>query len=371
MTTANLRVRALKTDQADTQVFAFFTTGAMLMTIAEISRLRPGEDGIVGFQRPEIRSHVREIVAYLDRGNVLFPNAIILALAPGVRFTAARGTKPSDVAQDGGEAGTLSIPLSPGKKPGWIVDGQQRTLALAESSNQSVLVPVVAFVSRDLGVHREQFVLVNRAKPLPARLIDELLPVVGSELPRDLSVRRVPSALCNTLNTAPESPLRGLVRRSSSEGPLAVITDSALLKSIQRSIQDPRGGLAPYVGSNGQADMDEMFRRLIAYWSAVRDVFPHAWGKTAEKSRLMHAAGIEAMGLLMDQICGRLSSRDDVYAASRAILEQIAPACRWTSGRWEMMDRDWNDVQCTSRDIKALSKVLLTLERAAFHRTAA
>lgn len=371
MATDTIRVRAVRTRQAGTDVFAFFTTGRKVAEIADLSRIaRQDDNGITGFQRPEIRSHVREITSYLDKGHVLFPNAIILALGPTIRFTAARGTKPSDL-DEGGVAGTLSIPINKGKKPAWIVDGQQRTLALAESSNESLSVPVIAFVSSDIKIHREQFVLVNRARPLPARLIDELLPVVGSELPRDLAVRRVPSALCDILNTAEASPLRGLVKRPSSDNPNAVIADSALIRSIKRSIQDPRGGLAAHVAAGEQADMDEMFLKLVAFWTAARDAFPEAWGKQAESSRLMHSAGIEAMGLLMDQILSRLNPKDDAYEACRSALTQIAPACRWTEGRWETIDRDWNDIQCTPRDIKALSKVLLTLERAALRRAAA
>ena len=49
-------------------------------------------------------------------------------------------------------------------------------------------------------MQREQFILVNKAKPLPTRLINELLPEVSAMLPRDLNARRLPSELCNLLN---------------------------------------------------------------------------------------------------------------------------------------------------------------------------
>jgi DGQHR domain-containing protein len=371
MKSAALRIRAIRTRQANTDVFAFFLSGSRLTEIAELSRLGVSENGTIsGFQRPEIRTHVRNIVSYLDRGEVLFPNAIILALSPSVRFTAARGSKP-DALEQVGEAGTLTLPIHSGKRIGWIVDGQQRSIALAETTNHLLPVPVVAFVSNDIGTHREQFILVNKAKPLSQRLIDELLPEVGSELSRDLAVRRVPSALCNILNSATESPFHGLIRRPSTEGSNAVVTDSALLKTIRRSIQDPRGALALYVTPDGHADLDQMFRILVAFWSAVRDVYPSAWGLPAERSRLMHAAGIEAMGVLMDQILSRLMPNDDPYVCSRSTLQLIAPSCRWTSGRWDAIDRAWNDIQCTSKDIRALSNYLLSLERDAFRKVAA
>lgn len=370
-TTPQLSVRALQTHQGDVEVFAFFLPSARLLEIAEISRIEQSSSGgITGFQRPEIRSHVRNIVEYLDRGAVLFPNAIILALAPGARFSAARGTKPN-AADRSSQAGTLSIPLRPGRKAGWVVDGQQRTLALAETDNAGLAVPVIAFVSGDLAVHREQFILVNKAKPLSARLIDELLPEVGSVMTRDISARRVPSALCAALNSTTGSPFQGLIRRPSFDAPGAVITDSSLIRMMCKSIQDPRGALASYVAPDGSADMDAMYRLLVAFWSAVRDAFPRAWGLPPEKSRLMHAAGIEAMGVLMDQIMTRASQRSDSYQAARAVLESISSACRWTEGRWESLDRDWNDIQCTSKDVRVLSNFLVTLERRAARMVAA
>jgi DGQHR domain-containing protein len=369
--TDTLIVRAIRTHQGGTDVFAFFLPGGRVLELAEISRISPTPDGgIAGFQRPDIRSHVKNIVQYLDRGSVLFPNAIIIALAPGVQFRAARGTKPS-AADRSSEVGTLSIPIRPGRKAGWVVDGQQRTLALAESCNTTLPVPIVSFISGDLAVHREQFILVNKAKPLSPRLIDELLPEVGAVLPRDLSVRRVPSILCRELNAQPDSPFRNLIRRPSNERPEGVITDSSLMKVMRRSIQDPRGALASHVASDGSADLDAMYRLLVAYWTAVRDVFQDAWGLPPDRSRLMHAAGIEAMGVLMDQIMTRPMPQGDGYALARNILESLAPACRWTSGRWDGIDRSWNDIQCTPKDVRTLSNLLVALEREASRLVAA
>ena len=73
----------------------FFVAGADLLKIAEISRVhRDGEGSLQGFQRKGIKSHVQAITEFLDRGPVLFPNAIILAISPRARFTQTRGEKP-------------------------------------------------------------------------------------------------------------------------------------------------------------------------------------------------------------------------------------------------------------------------------------
>jgi DGQHR domain-containing protein len=366
-----LTVHAVRTRQAETDVFAFFLPGARILEIAELARISRSAPGdIVGFQRPEIRAHVRGIAEYLDRGAVLFPNAIILALAPGVKFSVKRGTK-NRVSDALTASGTLTISARPGRKAAWIVDGQQRALALAETRGAALPVPVIGFISGELSVHREQFILVNKARPLDRRLIDELLPSVGAVLSRDLSTRRVPSALCAILAEASDSPFFQLIKRPSSTPATAVITDSSLTSLMRRSLQDPRGALAAHVAPDGSADLDAMYRMMKAFWGAVRDVFPYAWGVPPERSRLMHGAGLAAMGVLMDQVMTRPSVEVDEYTAARSVLERIAPSCRWTEGRWEALDRAWNDVQCTSKDVRALSNLLVSLERGASRPVAA
>ena len=357
-------VRALRTTQAEgLDVYAFFLKGADIVRVADISRVERDEaDVLKGFQRPEIRQHVKGIVDYLNQGKVLFPNSIILAMSPDVTFKASRGTKPTG---DEGiaEAGTLRIPVfQEGERVAWIVDGQQRSLALSQASNPSIPVPVVGFVSDSLEVQREQFILVNKAKSLPTRLINELLPETrGVLLPRELSARRVPSELCGLLNRDKNSPFFKLIKRVSDKGnTTAVITDTAVISMIKNSMNNPLGALSPYKASGREgADVEEMYRILTTFWSAVRDVFPDAWGKDPRRSRLMHSAGIEAMGVLMDRIYARLSGSNEDYKTIRKELEKIAPACHWTKGTWESLGLAWNEIQSVPRDIKKLQDALV------------
>lgn len=362
-----LAVRALRTRQADNvDVYAFFVPGADLLRFAEISRVQRDEvGGLQGFQRKEIRNHVQAIVEFLDQGPILFPNAIILAISPRACFTCSRGSRPEgDVRAS--VSGTLRIPIpADGSKAAWIVDGQQRSLALAQARNRSFPVPVVAFVSEDLSVHREQFILVNKARPLPPRLINELLPEVGSILPRDLAPRRIPSELVNLLNIAQDSPFRGMLRRLSEDNREAVITDTALVRVIRNSINSPLGALAPYKATaTAPADVEAMYSVLVAFWSAVRDAFPSAWGRPSTESRLMHSVGIEAMGFLMDRIMSRAPGGANQTRHARDALQRIAPHCHWTSGRWIDLGRDWNELQNVNRDIRMLSDQLARLDHA-------
>jgi DGQHR domain-containing protein len=360
-----LAVRAVRTTQAGKAIYAFFVAGADLLKIAEISRVhRDAEGSLQGFQRKGIKSHVQSITDFLDQGPVLFPNSIILAISPRARFTAARGERPDGDLRVS-EAGTLRIPLPlDGSRAAWIVDGQQRSIALSQAKDKTFPVPVVAFVSEELAVHREQFILVNKAKPLDPRLINELLPEVDALFPRDLTARKIPSLLVHRLQSSSDSPFRGLIRRLSEEEARAVVIDSALIKAIRLSIGGTLGALAPLKAHGDvQADVDGMYRILVAYWGAAKAAFPEAWGRPATESRLMHSAGIEAMSLLMDRIMSRAAPGADLHAHAHDALSRIAPQCRWTSGRWAELQRDWNEIQNLPRDIKLLSNHLARLDR--------
>jgi DGQHR domain-containing protein len=361
-----LVVRALHTQQkAGIDTFAFFVPGSQIVEIADISRItRTEQDDLKGFQRKEIRNHVNSIVEFLDQGDVLFPNAVILALGPEAEFKQARGPKPAGLT-DVASMGTLHIPkLEEGQRAAWIVDGQQRSLALSKTKNGDLPVPVVAFVCPDIEVQREQFILVNKAKPLPRRLISELLPEVGTLLPRDLSVRKLPSELCNLLNKDPKSPLHNLIRRMSDDSGEAVITDSAIEQAIQKSLRPPFGTLNQYKGlGHSPSDTDAMYQVLLMYWAAVKETFPDAWGLPPTKSRLMHSAGIRAMGVLMDHIMLRADSSPDPAAEVRASLKRIEPYCCWTEGTWEGLGWRWDEIQSTHSHINKLTDYLSRKDR--------
>lgn len=365
-TADELIIRALHTHQGNgLDVFAFFMHGADITRIADISRVERDEaDVLKGFQRAEIRNHIKSIIDYLNQKDILFPNAIILAISPEIKFSASRGPKPdglSDVAQ----SGTLTIPVrEEGQRAAWIVDGQQRSLALAQAKNREIPVPVIAFVSDDLEVQREQFILVNKAKPLPTRLINELLPETRSVLlPRELSSRRIPSELCKLLNRDPQSAFHKMIKRLSEKGAKgAIITDTAVITMIRNSINNPLGALAPYKASGTDAaDIKSMYNVLITFWNAVREVFHDAWGKDPRHSRLMHSAGIEAMGVVMDRMWVRHSGSPSIAITIKQELEKMAPYCCWTEGTWDSLGLAWNEIQSTPSHIKKLQDALVRI----------
>lgn len=363
--TNSLTVRALRvTQDKKIPVYTFFLTAADLLQIAEISRVKRNKDGdLLGYQRKQVSTHIDEITKYVDSNEVVFPNAIILALGSQVKFKKGRGPQIGD---PGCQGGALEIPYDPNEpKVAWVVDGQQRTLALSKAKNKDLLVPVTAFVSDDFEVHRTQFLLVNKVRPLPKGLINELLPEINVTLPPSLSRNRIPSFLCELLNKDPKSPLHGLINRhttNSRENKKAVIADSSMIEVIRNSLTKVHGCFYPYRNvATGQIDVEPVFELLKVYWDEVRKAFPDAWGISASKSRLMHGVGIKSMGVLMDRVLGVISPKDpDLRDKIASTMQRIQPHCHWTEESWESLGgMRSKDLQNTPSSVNLLANLLI------------
>lgn len=358
-----LRVPALRMRQGrDRVLYAFAVDGKQVEEFAAVSRVGRDENRrIVGYQRPEVLSHIAEIRAYLESDNPMLPNAVVIAFDPTVRFEPLTVTRAwADAPSAPGEL-IIPLPASPNaRKPGWIVDGQQRLAAIREAAVSGFPVWVVGFVAEGDAEQREQFILVNNTKPLPKGLVYELLPATEARLPTVLGKRRFPIALLDRLNLDDDSPLKGRIKTPTM--PDGLIKDNSLIKMIENSLTD--GVLYRLRGHEDQPeDAERMLRVLKAFWSAVAAAFPEAWGKKPKESRLLHGAGVVALGFVMDAIADRARESglptEDVF---RADLQALKPVCRWTEGHWEFgpgVLRKWNEVQNTPRDIQVLVNYLL------------
>lgn len=360
-----VRRRALRILQDPRHPVYMFTLRAdELLELAEVSRLSRDDTGeLIGYQRPEVKQHVKNITEYLNsnQGEVLFPNSVILALSSDAVFHAVRGPKVDDEGM--AEAGTIEFRLpGPGQpKPAWLVDGQQRSMALSRCKRRDFPVPVSAFVADDVDTQREQFLRINSTKPLPRGLISELLPKVDSTLPTRLAARKVPAALCELLSRHESSPFRGLIKRSSTgreEKTRSVVLDTVLIQVLQDSYTSPTGCMFAYRNvATGETDFERIQRLLFAYWHAVRQTWPSAWGKHPTESRLMHGVGLRAMGRLMDRVMSNMNV--DSPHLLEQVKEELAPLharCRWTSGVWEDLGGlRWNELQNLPGHLRMLS----------------
>ncbi len=357
-----LRVPALEIRQGlNRTLYSFAVDGKELPRFTTISRIHRDEaTHIQGYQRPEVLSHISAIRRYLESSDPMIPNALVVAFDSRVQFEPHVAAASVSYARQG----TLVIPIEDGwsevDKPGWIVDGQQRCAAIRDARLESFPICVTAFITDSAAEQRSQFILVNSTKPLPKGLIYELLPATAVTLPTLLQLRRFPAYLLGRLNYDPGSPLERLVHTPTT--PEGVIKDNSVLKMLENSISD--GALYRFRDpATGEGDAEAMLELVKAFWTAVRETFPDAWGLPARRSRLMHGVGIVSLGFVMDAIADRYWRVTipgvGEFADDLAALKDI---CRWTHGHWDFgphAQRKWNELQNTPKDIQRLTNYLL------------
>jgi len=340
---------ALETRQGDRMVYSFSVDGKRLRDFSDVSRIHREDHEISGYQRPEVRSHVAGIKAYLESADPILPNSIVIAFDSSVSFV------PTGVYGDHSVTGNIHIPITD-PKPGWIVDGQQRAAAVRESSVSSFPVCVNAFIARDESDQREQFILVNSTKPLPRGLIYELLPGTDSALPTALRKKKLPAAILEELNTSYDSPFAGKIKTITN--PDGTIKDNSVLRMIENSLSD--GALYRFRDDSGWGDVEKMRKLLEEFWGVVACRFPEAWGLVPRKSRLVHGVGIVSLGFVMDAIDYKIQvSKSGSFYQEFA---KISDLCKWTEGEWEF-GRQWNKLQNTSSDIQLLTRFLVNAYR--------
>ena len=348
--------------------------GEELLALAGISRVSRNDDGkLIGYQRPEVKRHVKAIAEYLQSPDMILAHPLILSFDSSVRFVSSRGQKTS---YGLAVAGMLHIPRPKGSdaKPAWIVDGQQRALAISQCPKRDFPVPICAFIADDVEVQRDQFLRINNTRPLPRGLVTELLPEMSTNLPANLAVKKIPAALCDLLNRDDSSPFKGLIRRASTEPAkrhACVVADTVVIKMLEESLTQAGGCLFPFRNiATGECELDAIWHLLISYWNAVKATFPDAWGKPPTKSRLMHGVGIRAMGKLMDRVLTSTHQmHKDAEREIRGELAKVAPFCRWTSGEWEELGGiAYNDLQNVPKHVSVLSNYLVRKYLEADHR---
>lgn len=357
-----ITLNALRVEQrVDIPIYVFGINGPLIHQIASVSFAERTEGGALrGYQRLAVKRHISEIHAYLSDKKPLLPNAIVLAFDDRVLFEPLRGQQRSEW----GTFGKLTIPLpvnASEPKVGWIVDGQQRASALSQlDARRHFPVVIVAFQSPSPELQREQFLLVNKTKPLPRDLLSEILPEIDGGLPRDLDRRRHASRVLQKLRFAGDSPFYGRVRGLGADGESANISQNAILSVINDSIRR-RGVLFDYCDvERKRYNYDAMAKTMNVFFEGVRRTWPSAWEANPKTSRLVHGVGIVALGHLMDRVMREVDPNSPKAAATVATrLASLARRCAWSKGRWPVLNCAWNELQNTSQDKARLTDYLL------------
>ena len=331
------------------QVLSFAATAADVLRFASIERIgRDAQGELSGFQRPQVAAHIREIRDYLEKPNAVLPNPIVVAFTSHVTVEAL-----------GDGSARISIDVA-GGAPGLVVDGQQRLFALAGLDRDFELF-VSALVCRDEAELRRQFVLINNTRPLPKSLIYELLPTVD-DLPPRLARRSAAADLTTRLNFEATS-LKGYIRQHTC--PEGIIADTVMQKIIMESLSN--GVMRELIRSpKGE---DRCVRILSNFFDAVKQTFPEAWhGQKPATSRLLHGAGLQALGDVMEVLAQLADARS--VEEFREGLACLRGETAWTEGEWELGGevRRWNSLQNVNRDVALLKHYLTSLVKADLRR---
>ena len=357
-----MRLAALKISQTDSRdIYVFGLEGKQIEQIAGISRISKGTSfEIIGYQRTEAQKHIAGITKYIDSLNPMIPNSIVIAFNDSVTFESSS----SDDQQGGVVFGYLNIPEANDENApsGWIVDGQQRVAACREAQRSDFKLIVSSFIANSEDDQREQFVLVNSAKPLPKSLIYELIPSTNGLLPEKLIRKKLAISVMQRLNFDSKSSLYERIKTVTN--PHGILTDNSIIRLLENSLSD--GYLYNYRDPiTGEGDIKTMTSIVSDYFYAVKEVFEEDWNLPASKTRLNHGAGLAALGYLMDEIALEHKGAKDAIPFKETLLT-LKPNCAWSSGNWKSTDGTqikWNDLQNTAQDIKLLSGILTQIYR--------
>src|SRR3546814_7515057 len=94
-------------------------------------------------------------------------------------------------------------------------------------------------------------------------------------------------------------------------------------------MHQPLGALASFRSlDGGSTDPNAMYEVILQFWREVKLAFPDAWGLPPEQSRLMHSAGIAAIGALMDHLMPRATqhARSEEHTSELQSLMRISYA---------------------------------------------
>jgi len=349
---SELKFSCLVAKQASgSTVLSFVATADQISKIARISRVGRNENKeLFGFQRSQIGNHINEIHEYLESDEAVLPNALIVAFTDGARF----------VSNEDGRTGELTVDIRD-KQVGLIVDGQQRYSALNLLEGKRFEVFVSAIICKNEDELQKQFILINNTKPLPKELIYELLPTVDG-LPPRMTARSFASQLTQELNFKPDGVFEGLVKIHTN--PEGVFTATALHKVVMNSKSN--GALRDIYRAKQSAGCLEL---INDFYSAVRTVFQDDWYQkdaagrivgmhTPRTSRLIHSAGLTALGHIMDAAFALRGAESEGQFVD--VLKIVKPYCAWSSGSWDFQptSKQWSEVQNTTRDISQLREYL-------------
>jgi DGQHR domain-containing protein len=281
------------------EIFVSTMKAGDLVGRCAFDRWSPGNR--LGYQRLPSESRLGEkrggALRYLMREIGCFPTSILLNVRGEVGF------KP-----EGEETWSTRGRLDIGEEKLWVIDGQHRVEALRLAMGRNADFedyPVIVSILRKPERFDELmlFYIVNRRQrgistDLANRHLQRMLWEKGSgwlydfEGPRAVRVG-LGSEVVDELNTSPDSPWRGRIRRvGEEEAPGQITTDRVFSSAIAEVLKEKAFAGVP---------VRDFAAGFAAYWGNIGRMYPEAFEEPA-KYLLLSPRGIRAFTLLFAKV---------------------------------------------------------------------
>tara|TARA_B100001142_G_scaffold307799_1_gene338760 strand:+ start:145 stop:2454 length:2310 start_codon:yes stop_codon:yes gene_type:complete len=225
-------VPALKTKIGMYDAYIFAINPGKLLPISYIShRGNQSHDDINAFQRMVGKSRLKSIASYIKDSGGFFPNSLLINID-----SRGQDAKYMPITKsDGVEFGALTLPGH--FKTAWIIDGQHRLLAFADTPQKdTLLVPVIAFHDLEPRIQANMFVDINnKQKKVTQNIIIELNATLkwGSPKPKEM-LESLHAKTMMYLNQNYESPLNGLIALTGDKKKGRPFTTNTIVTAISR-----------------------------------------------------------------------------------------------------------------------------------------
>lgn len=281
-TPEEIRLECLKVSQGGLEFYVFVMNSKILREIAYVSR-REAENPR-GYQRYLNLKRLQQVGEYIQKPRATFPNSIIVNLDPEkARFEPS----PND------KTGTMIIRKE--SNVAWIIDGQHRLYGFDYSEGKEFDLLVSAFIGLNIGDQATIFKIINSTqKGVNPSLIYDLIDLTKDAEYLDERAHEIVKAL----NEDDDSPWKGLIKMIG-RGP-GLISQAFFINELKKMLKDP---------IFKEYSAGEQIKILKDYFSALKDLFPNAWG--SKKHVLCKTLGVAAVLLIMPKVLVHCSIRSD------------------------------------------------------------
>lgn len=256
---------AWKLNHSERDFYVFVLNSQDLLKIAYVSV----DERDKGVQRPLSEKRCKDVGKFIDSGEGILANNIILNLTAQTKFTPSK---------EDAKSGILHIPDI--EKSVWVVDGQHRLFGFQYAKKNFALV-CSGFIDLSIAQQAKLFITINQEqKGINPSVLYDLLPIT-----KDADFKKERSqSLVKQLNDDPESAWFNEVKMLGVGKGL--VSQATFAANIQILI-DPNGGVLSQYSENLQ------YKILTNYFNAFKALFHQEWG--SNKYVLTKAIGLSAM----------------------------------------------------------------------------